>query len=123
MHVRAVSNFCSRYSSFNDQRHAVTLHMSLCSLPLVTYCYWETAVPLTPCQLKFTTLRETLKTVSPLLMLTPLHFEDGFTLHSTVQREQKLLDGMHFSQGQTHIGSLRHQMTKPAQSKIRGHYN
>lgn len=124
MHVGAISNFfCSHYSSFSDQRHAVTLHTSLCSLPFVTYCCWETAVPLAPCQLKFTTLRETLKTVSLLLMLTQSHFEDGFALHSTVQREQKLLDGMQFSQGQTHIRSFKHQMTKPALSKIRGHYN
>lgn len=124
MHVHAISNFCcSRYSSFNDRRHAVTLHMSLGSLPFVTYCYWETAVPLAPYQLKFTTLRETLKTVSLLLMLTQLHFEDGFTLHSAVQRKQKLVDSVQFSQGQTHIGSFKHQMTKRALSKIRGHYN
>lgn len=124
MHVRATSNYrCSRYSSFSDQRRAVTLFMSLRSLPFVTYCYWESAAPLAPYQLKFTTFRETLKTVSLLLMLTQLHFEDGFTLHSTVEREQMRLDGMQFSQGQTHIGSFQHQMTKPTLSKIRGHYN
>lgn len=129
MHVHATSNFCcSRYYSFHDQRCAVTLHVSLCSLPFVTDCRWETAVPLAPYQLKFTTLRETLKSVSLLLLLTQLHFEDGFTLHSTVQREQKLreqklVDGIQFSQGQTHFGSFKHQMTKPALSKKGGSYH
>lgn len=35
MHVRAISNFfCSHYSSFSDQRHAVTLLRACAASPL-----------------------------------------------------------------------------------------
>lgn len=75
----------SHYSSFNDQRRAVMLHMGVCSNPPVAHFCWETEVPIALQKLKFITLQETCKAISLLLMLP----ENDFALHIRY-REQKL---------------------------------